>query len=1057
MVAGQRWNPAPPRPAQSDPLEPSTMTAVLAAPPAAAPPTAIAPSAAAVPPTLAPPAAPAPLTRFVGRVAETTALIRRLHDTRLLSLVGPGGSGKTRLASAVADRLGDTLWISLAQVDGPALLAPAVAEALGVAEVPGRPLLMTLVTHLADRTALLVLDNCEHLVDAAAHLTAHLLRSCPTLRVMTTSREPLAVAGETTWWVDGLSLPPGHATTAADLADSEAAQLFTDRARLVSPPFAVTDDNAADVARLCRRLDGMPLALELAAARLRVLPLARIVERLDNAVPLLMTTNRDVPPRQATLRATLDWSHDLLPAAERDLFARLSVFRGGFTLAAAEAVADAADGGTGTLDLLTRLVEKSLVQVRTDGDEERYRLLEVVRQYADERLGDRRAPVAARHAAHLLHLAEQAEHGLAGPDQHLWLDRLHRDQDNLRAALTWTHHHDSRHGIRLAGALGRYWRLRGRYAEGREWLQAAVSAAEPGDGDGGGAPLAAQAKALTALGTLEFLQCEYGPAADRLRRAVLLHTTVGDHRGVAAALQSLGSIAREQGRYAEAHHHHDDSLALWRRLGEPAGVARAIKAKGFTAWLEGDHPRARDLSRDALRRFQDLGDSEGTVGALVDLAAATLRGGEPAGARPLLQQALTIAGRLDLTEATAWATEQLALIDTAAGRTGDAVTLLRRSLTLHHDLGDRWRTASVLHALAGVLADPATGARLIAVADRVRHSIGTPVPPADAAEHERRTRAVRAAAGDEQWHRATAAGAVLSLEQAVAMALAAHPAPEPRPAPVPTPASPPAAELFRPVAQVHETLPALRVHALGRSRVQVGDRPLGPEDWGYAKPRELLYHLLTRPRSTKAEIGLALWPDASDAELRNSFHTCLKFLRRAVGGADRVRFTGGTYRVDGVSPLHYDVEQFRAAADAAVALGAVPAAIDPLTAAADRYPGDFLADAAVGPWAEPHRTELRRRHEQVLLTLGGLQGRERRFTDAAETFARLIAHDPLLEAAHRGLMRCHAALGNRGRALQQYDDLVRLLHDQLDARPAPETVALHARLRQDDHPAPAAP
>jgi DNA-binding SARP family transcriptional activator len=415
----------------------------------------------------------------------------------------------------------------------------------------------------------------------------------------------------------------------------------------------------------------------------------------------------------------------------------------------------------------------------------------------------------------------------------------------------------------------------------------------------------------------------------------------------------------------------------------------------------------------------------------VDLGSATYRQGDPDRAVTLLRESLAIAAKLNLREATAWATEQLGLIAAARGDRAEAVTLLRASLTVHHELGDRWRTGSVLDALAGLSTDARTGARLLAAAGRLRQEVDTPVPPCDVTDHDERVRAVAAALSRSELDRATAEGGTLTLEQAVAAAI------EDSAAPVPV----------APAILTAGTPSDLSVSALGRSRVRVGGRTLGTEDWTYAKPRELLYHLLTRPGSTKAEIGLALWPEASGTELRNSFHTCLKFLRRAVGNAARVRFAGGAYHVDPVGRLQYDVDEFRQAVAEARRHGGTPTAIGPLTDAAARYSGDFLGDVPVGAWAEPYRAELRREYEHVLRALGGLLARERRFLEAADVFTRLVDHDPLLEAGHRALMRCHAALGDRGRALQQYDRLVRLLDAQLGAPPAPETTELYTRLR----------
>ncbi len=993
---------------------------------------------ATTPPSTRGPARPAdddgpadvPLTSFVGRTTEIAAVLQLARDVRLVSLIGPGGSGKTRLAHTVRTQLDSAgservWWVSLAHVDRPAMLA-AVAEALDVTEVAGRPLMHVVIAHLRGNPGIVVLDNCEHLIDAAADLVGVLLRACPGLRVLSTSREPLAVAGEATWRVAGLSLPDeGAAFDVAGLWSSEAVQLFVDRARLVDPRFQLTRDNAADVARLCGRLDGMPLALELAAARLRVLPLTQIVARLDDAVPLLSTTNRGVPPRQITMRATLDWSYGLLDPQERRMLAELSSFRGGFTLAAAEAVTRL---GADTLDLLARLVDKSLVQVRADRDEERYRLLEVVRQYAEEKLGDRRSEIAARHARHMVELAERAEQELVGSAQHQWLARVHTEQDNMRGALAWAQRHDPGTALSLAGALGRYWRLRGHYAEARQWLRAAVDAC-----DGAvAAPTPALARALTALGQFEFLQCEYGEAAARLHKAADLCTAAGDIRGLVAVRQTLGSIAREQGRYAEARHHHEACLTLWRSLDEPAGIARAIKALGFTAWLDGRFDEAVELSGDALARFRALGDSEGSVGAMIDLATANAHLGNSGRARELLRDSLAVAEEHQFREAIAWATEQLGLIAARSGERGEAVRLLRAGLAIHHDLGDRWRTSSVLEALSGVVTDPATGVQMLTAAAILRRAIGAPVPPADAADQAERTRRLRASVTDDEWEQATTTGAALSADAAVGLALGASTDGRPAAGPVATTDS-----------------PALRVEALGKAAVKVAGRPLDPRDFGYAKPRELLFFLISRPGSTKAEIGLALWPDASDSELRNGFHTCLKFLRRAMGASARVPFVDGGYRIAAAADLRYDVDEFGTAFRAARAAGEGPDALPSLTTAADLYTGDFLLDVAAGPWTEPIRSELRSRYERILLNLGTLLGRQRRFEDAADAFARLIAHDPLLEAGHRGLMRCHAALGDRGRALRTYHDLAGLLHDQMNAAPAAETTALYHHLRQE--------
>lgn len=471
----------------------------------------------------------------------------------------------------------------------------------------------------------------------------------------------------------------------------------------------------------------------------------------------------------------------------------------------------------------------------------------------------------------MLALAERAERGLDGGDQPQWLGRLHSDRNNMRAALARARDHDPALSARLAGALGRYWRLSGQYTEGRQWLGPALSAADDG------IPPAVRAKALTALGMLEFLQCEYTAAAARLTAARDLYADIGDEHGRAVSLQILGSIDREQGRYPRARRHHEDVLEIWRRAGDPAGVARAVRSMGLTAWLENDHARAEDLSGDALRRFRELGDDEGVATSMVYLACARYSRGDHGAARPLLRDSVALADRLGLREVTAWAEERLGLIAADAGDRAGAVTLLRRSLTVNHELGDRWRTAAVLDALGGLRADP----RLLATAARLRETLGTPVPPVDRAEHERRVRAVARADGEP-----------LPLEHAVREALTDTNADTDTDGNVDTGTDMVAAATGARVVTTGAPPAEVVVRALGRSGVALAGRWLGPEDWSYAKPRELLYHLLTRPGATKAEIGLALWPDASRAELRNSFHTGLKFLRRAVGDAVTVRYAG---------------------------------------------------------------------------------------------------------------------------------------------------------------------
>ncbi|MBA2714724.1 MAG: AAA family ATPase, partial [Rubrobacteraceae bacterium] len=434
---------------------------------------------------------PAPRTSFVGRVQGMVDVKRTLAMTRLLTLTGTGGSGKTRLALEVAgdliDAYPDGVWmVDLAPLSEPQLVDQEVAGALEVPERPGEPLTNTLSRALLDKHLLLILDNCEHLVETTAQLVDAILDSCPRLRVLATSREPLGIHGEVLWQVQPLSVPAttdlesSGGSAVEDLIRYEAVKLFVDRTRLKVPHFAFTQENVDSVAKVCRKLDGIPLAIELATARMGTLAIEQVSQRLEASLDVLKSASRSAAPRHQTLRATLDWSHDLLPEAEQALFRRLSVFAGGWTLETAESVCTG--GGIereSILDLIGGLVDKShVVAGSVNGGVVRYRMLEPVRQYAREKLegSGEVDDVRSRHAAFFLTLAEEAEPELKGARQEAWLERLEREHDNLRAALSWTLERDEVEiPLRFGAALGEFWHMRGHLNEGRRWLEATLA------------------------------------------------------------------------------------------------------------------------------------------------------------------------------------------------------------------------------------------------------------------------------------------------------------------------------------------------------------------------------------------------------------------------------------------------------------------------------------------------------------------------------------------------------------------------------------------------------
>lgn len=672
---------------------------------------------------------PEPLTSLVGRDDDVGEVLADLGRVRLTTLVGTGGSGKSRLAQAVARGFPDAVsWVDVAALDAPEVLERFVVSVLGGGAPPGEGGLGAIAARLGDSPALLVLDGCEHLVQACAGLARRLLGDCPGLRVLATSREPLAVAGEVVWPVDPLPLPPaGGNPSVATAARSPAVRLWCDRAAAALRGFTLDEDNVATVVRLCRRLDGLPLAVELAAARLRVLSLEEIADALDEHLGVLVATDRARPARHRTLRATLDWSYRLLAGDEQSLLAELATFHGGFTLEGAAAVRTPDPAGRSTLDLVSALIDRSLVSVVDRGRPTRYRLLETVRATAAEHLDGERARTAAeRHLAHHLALAETAEARLTGPRQQEWLELLDGHVPDLVGALQWSvgEGGDPRSGLRLVSALWRFWYLRGHYAAGRAWLDAALRSTAA-------TPDALRARASAAAGRFAYLQGDYRVAEQRLEEARRICERLGDGTGTADVLQSLGSVARERGDYPRSRELHRASRTRWAAAGRPDEVARSSNYLGFVAWLDESWDEALAEGANALEFFAATPDGEGRAWSLLVPAAVAVSRAEPATAHPLLVECLRHSTTTGYREGVAWS---LDLLGTAALVEGDPVTArehLTGSLRVHRELGDRWRTASVLEALAAAevrLGDAAWAATLLGAAAGVRTRLEVPVP-----------------------------------------------------------------------------------------------------------------------------------------------------------------------------------------------------------------------------------------------------------------------------------------------------------------------------------------
>jgi predicted ATPase len=559
-----------------------------------------------------------------------------------------------------------------------------------VREQPGRALRETLVGSLKTKRVLLVLDNCEHLLDACSALLAMLVPACPDLRVLATSREPLGLAGEQTIRVGSLAMPEEAAGTVLSidaLLHFDAVALLVERAQLVNPDFVLSNANAADALAICRRLDGIPLAIELAAARLKVLSVAQVLERLKDRFKLLTTGSRAALPRHQTLRATLDWSHDHLSDAERVLYRRLAIFAGGCTLESAEAVCS----GEGLeqpdiLDLLTHLVDKSLLVACESQGEPRYRYLESVRQHAQEKLdaaGEVRW-IRQRHCDLFVALAEQARPELAGGQQATWLQRLEQEHEELRAAQDWCQEaSDAELSLRLVAALQEFWSMRGYWHEGRHRVESALDAA-----GSAGSPGARAA----ALSTGSWLALQQGDldAAHRMESAALpLWRERGVVRGMAKSLNALANVAHYRGDQATARQLYAEALELDRSVDDRRGMAQILGNLGNVAFAEGDLASARSLHQQSLDMKRSLRDSHGAAMSLNNLGNVAVAGGDMASARAFHEESLALRRELGDRHGIAMSLNNLGSLLTTAGDLQMARSLLEESLSLHESLGDR--------------------------------------------------------------------------------------------------------------------------------------------------------------------------------------------------------------------------------------------------------------------------------------------------------------------------------------------------------------------------------
>jgi predicted ATPase len=690
---------------------------------------------------------PTPLTEILGRDAEVADVASLLVTHRLVTLSGPGGVGKTRLAIAAARRAAASfpdggVFVDLAPIRDPALVVPAIAKSLGVRELLGAPT-EVLSAAIGQRPLLLLLDNFEQVLEAAPEI-ANLLIACSQTVVLVTSRAPLAVRGERVVPVEPLVISPSTATP-GELAESDPVRLFAERAAEGRPDFELTSDNVLDIAAICARLEGLPLAIELAAARIKLLDPKALLAKLESRLPLLTNGPRDLPARQQTLRGAIAWSYDLLADEEQTLFERLGVFVGGWDLAAAEAVTGIPD--TRVLEGLASLVDKSVVQRLTDEDgKQRFGMLETVREYALEQLVARgeASTVRSAHAAYFLALVERSRPLLEGPERLAWLGRLGQEYPSLRAALEWTTEvHDAESALRLAGGLWVFWMARMPSSEGRHWIETALAL---------GGDAAVRLDALYGAFVFPYIQGDHLTAKARAEELLQTAMLASNDTGIARAHIALGLVAKQEGARDEQHRHLAEALARFRQLDDPSWLALALANCGEMALSDGDLERSNALEEEALSIYRSIGLEWGIALVLCDLGDVAFAQGN----------------------------------HTRAGK------LLAESLALSWAQRDRWRAAVTMTVLACLVTEAGNAraaARLLGAAEQFRDIAGAAVLPGLRADYAAALTRTRDVLGDEALQVAWAAGRSLSADLAVAEAIASG------------------EEIGRNTSQVDETLP----------------------------------------------------------------------------------------------------------------------------------------------------------------------------------------------------------------------------------------------------------
>jgi predicted ATPase len=725
---------------------------------------------------------PVARTPLVGRERELQAVRQLLLDpaVRLVTLTGAGGSGKTRLGLELCRELAETFghrvyFVGLGSISDPVMVPAAIAESVGIRETGGRPFIDLLKSHFREREpspALLLLDNLEHILAASAFVV-DLIEASQTLKVLVTSRSPLRVYGEHEFPVPPLALPdPHHLHSLSALIVNPSVSLFAQRAAAVKPDFQLTAENAGAVAEICSRVDGLPLAIELAAARVKMLPLSGILTRLESRLQLLTAGARDLPQRQQTLRNTIDWSYDLLNEGEQKLLRRLGVFWGGCTLEGAEAVCNTGnDLGSDIFDLMSSLVDKSLVQQGQQGnDEPRFRMLETIREYALERLQQSAEDAATKraHAAYCLVLAEEGNPDLGESERAAWLARCDMEHDDFRASLDWLFQTgDLDWGFRFCMALFRFWDMREHSEEGRARLEHILQLA-------GSEYSRERAKTSLFLGAFSTAQGDFPAATHFLQQSLSISQELDDPSGIAVSLNALAIASRDRGDHVAAQINFEQSLAYWRKIHDRVGTARCLHNLGNVAKIRGDYARARLALAEAMQIFEQIGDGSGAAWALNQQGDVVKEQGDLAGARDLYQRALSAFRQADDRWGSARSLADLGTIACELGEQSSAYAAYRESLEIFASLEHRRGIARVLEGLACLALARGEAERALSVAAAAAHlrkTISAPLPPAEQSKLDQNLLNAWRQLGELEGQKAWNEGRAMSTEKAIQRAL----------------------------------------------------------------------------------------------------------------------------------------------------------------------------------------------------------------------------------------------------------------------------------------------